>query len=216
MKTCKQGFEIITPLDNEYITKHIERCGRICYKSESNITDESAEKFIRGIIKRGHESVIEHYSFSVKFITDRSVTHEIVRHRIASYSQESQRYVKYAGNNELTFIEPSYLDFESDDQVDKLMCDLWRDTMLETEVGYNKMLENGATPEKARAVLPNSTRTEIIMTANLRSWRNFMKLRTDRTAHPQIRELSQQLLMELKKHIPVFFEDFDLGYKNEK
>lgn len=211
MKICKQGFEIITTLDNEYITKHIERCGRICYKSEANITDESAEKFIKGIIKRGHESVIEHYSFSVKFITDRSVTHEIVRHRIASYSQESQRYVKYAGNNELTFIEPVYLDFESDNNVEEYMCDLWKDAMVESECFYNKMLENGSTPEQARAVLPNSTRTEIIMTANLRSWRNFMKLRTDKTAHPQIRLLAQGLLIELKKQIPVFFEDFDIG-----
>jgi hypothetical protein len=96
MKIVKPSVEIIDNLNPREILKKLELCGRVCYKSEDKITPESAVKFISNIIKRGHESVIEHFSFSVKFIVDRGVSHEIVRHRIASYSQESTRYCNYS------------------------------------------------------------------------------------------------------------------------
>ena len=109
MKIIKPYIELEDKIDGQAILKKIERIGRTCYKSESNITDDSAERFIKNIIKNGHESVLEHVSITLRVICDRGVSHEIVRHRIASYSQESTRYCNYSKdnfNNELTFINP--------------------------------------------------------------------------------------------------------------
>lgn len=97
MKIIEPYVEIVTPIDGAAVVRHIERCGRVCYKSEDRITEDSAERFIRSILRRGHESVLEHYSLTVRFVVDRGVSHEIVRHRIASYSQESSRYCNYSG-----------------------------------------------------------------------------------------------------------------------
>lgn len=112
MKIIKPGFEFITPINGSVILKRLEECGRVCYKSEGKITDDSAPKFVAGIIKRGHEAVLEHCSFTVKFICDRGVSHEIVRHRMASYCQESTRYCNYSKDqfgSEITVIEPFFL-----------------------------------------------------------------------------------------------------------
>ena len=203
-------------------------CGRVCYKSEDRITADSAKRFVKSIIDRGHESVLEHFSFSVRFITDRSVTHELVRHRLASYSQESQRYVNYGGEkNGCTFIIPvwsclpegnidnscgdwywvSELNNNSYTFKPNRNEEIWLTSILNVERAYNELLKRGSTPEDARSVLPNSTKTEIIMTANLREWRHILKLRTSKAAHPQIRSLMIGLLKELQNKIPVIFDD---------
>jgi len=208
MKIIKPSVEIIDSFDGQDVIKKIELCGRVCYKSEDKITDDSAYKFIENIIKRGHESVLEHFSFSVKFICDRGISHEIVRHRIASYSQESTRYCNYSKDDfgsEITVIEPCFL------VPGTAGYDMWYRACLVAEQMYFKMLDWGCTPQEARVVLPNSLKTELVMTANIREWRHFLKLRTSPAAHPQMREVANLLLKELKQKVPVLFDDIKGG-----
>lgn len=204
MKVVNASFEIIDTIRPKEILKNIEKFGRVCYKSESNITEDSASPFISRIIKSGHESVIEHEKISVKIICDRGVSHEIVRHRIASYSQESTRYCNYIKDkfgNELTFIKPIFWAEESPEYK------IWCSSMENIEKTYMQLINLGARPEQARAVLPNSLKTEIIVTMNLREWRHFFKLRTSCRAHPQMREISIPLLQEFKVLLPCIFDD---------
>lgn len=206
MKIVDPSFYIIDAINPEAIIKKLEACGRICYKSEDKITEDSAESFIRGIIKRGHESVLEHVSISVRFICDRGVSHEIVRHRIASFSQESTRYCNYSKGDfgsEITVIRPNYLDSTG------IAWGIWKDACECAEREYFNLLQLGGTAQEARAVLPNSLKTELIMTANLREWRHFLKLRTSPAAHPQMRQIAIPLLSELKATLPVIFEDIN-------
>lgn len=206
MKEIRPSFEIMDDIDGAKILQKLERCGRVCYKSEDKITEGSAEKFIGMILKSGHESVLEHEKLTVKFICDRGVTHEIVRHRIASYSQERTRYCNYSKDkfgNELTFIRPCFWDDDSEEYA------VWKQAMEEIEKTYVKLISLGAKPEEARSILPNSLKTEIVCTMNLREWRHFFRLRTAERAHPQIREISVALLDELKKRIPVIFDDIN-------
>lgn len=204
MKIIKPSVEIIDKLTPEEILKKLELCGRVCYKSEDKITAESAVKFISNIVKSGHESVLEHVSFSVRFICDRGVTHEMVRHRIASYSQESTRYCNYSKEgfgSEITVIEPLYL------VPGTRAYNVWQTACELSEEMYFKLLNEGCLGQEARAVLPNSLKTEIIMTANIREWRHFLKLRTSKAAHPQIREVANMLLTELNFMLPSLFDD---------
>ena len=206
MKEIRPSFEIMDDIDGAEILQKLERCGRVCYKSEDKITEGSAEKFIGMILKSGHESVLEHEKLTVKFICDRGDTHEIVRHRIASYSQESTRYCNYSKDkfgNELTFIRPCFWADDSEEYA------VWKQAMEEIEKTYVKLISLGAKPEEARSILPNSLKTEIVCTMNLREWRHFFRLRTAERAHPQIREISVALLDELKKRIPVIFDDIN-------
>lgn len=209
MIIIKPSTEIITPVNGEEILKHIELCGRVCYKSEDKITDESAKNFVKSIIKRGHESVLEHYSITVRFICDRGVSHEIVRHRIASYSQESTRYCNYGNDNEITVIEPCFFNEGSKHFSDGeyTRYGAWYQAMEFAEKYYLTLIKAGCTPQEARSVLPNSLKTEVIMTANLREWRHFCKLRTAPAAHPQMREVAIPLLKEFQKQIPIVFDD---------
>lgn len=182
----------------------IEEYGRTCYKSEDHITEESADGFVRRILRKGHESVIEHEKLTARIICDRGVSHELVRHRLASYSQESTRYCNYSKGKfwkELTFIRPCFWPNDS------LQYNLWRSAMSTAEGVYMYLLENGAKPEEARSVLPNSLKTEVVMTANLREWRHFFRLRCAPAAHPQMREISNQLLAQAYAALPVIFED---------
>lgn len=204
MKVERASFEIIDTVRPSEILMNIEKFGRVCYKSESNITKDSAEPFITKIIESGHESVIEHEKISVKIICDRGVSHEIVRHRIASYSQESTRYCNYTKDkfgNELTFIKPIF--WSEDSQ----QYNIWCDSMKNIENTYMQLINLGVPPEQARTVLPNSLKTEIIVTMNLREWRHFFKLRTSKRAHPQMREISIPLLQEFKTLLPCVFND---------
>jgi thymidylate synthase (FAD) len=202
----KPSVEFITPVNGAVILSRIEECGRVCYKSEDKIKEGSAETFCRGLIKRGHEAVLEHCGFTVKFICDRGVSHEIVRHRIASYCQESTRYCNYSKgqfNGEITVIEPCYLDPRTEAWAS------WYAACATAETCYFNMLNFGCTPQEARAVLPNSLKTEVVMTANIREWRHFLKLRCSAAAHPQIREVATQLLKMCKEQIPVLFDDIE-------
>lgn len=204
MKIISPSFEILNLSDPDDMLKRLETYGRVCYKSESKITADSATSFIKAILEKGHESVIEHAIVTVKLICDRGVTHEIVRHRIASYSQESTRYCNYSKNmfgKELTFIKPFY--WESDTP----MYLIWVNQMKEIEESYMKLIELGATPEQARSVLPNSLKTEIVVTMNLREWRHFFRLRTSSNAHPQMREIIVPLYQEMSKRLPAIFTE---------
>ncbi|MFR4986820.1 MAG: FAD-dependent thymidylate synthase [Lachnospirales bacterium] len=208
MNIIKPSYVIEQELNECEMLKAIERAGRTCYKSENLVSEESAKKFVTNILKLGHESVIEHEKITVRIICDRGVSHEIVRHRIASYSQESTRYCNYCNDrfgNELTFIEPCF--FSSDSEEDIKNKQVWLDTMAIIEKNYNMLIENGAKPEEARAILPNSLKTEIVVTMNLRAWRHFFKLRADKSAHPQIREIANMILDEFKEKLPTIFGD---------
>lgn len=204
MKIIEPSVELIGEVDGKKIMKHIELAGRVCYKSESRISDDSAEKFIANIIKSGHESVIEHVSLTFKIICDRGVLAEITRHRLASFSVESTRYNDYSNgkfDGELTFIMPNF--WNEDDENFKI----WLDSMKIIEENYLLMRKNGARPEQARSILPNSLKTEIFMTANLREWRHFLKLRTSSRAHPQMREVALKIYEILREKLPVIFSD---------
>lgn len=204
MKIIQPSVEFVTPIDDGVILSRIEQCGRVCYKSEDRIKDGSAETFCRGIIKRGHEAVLEHCSFTVKFVCDRGVSHEIVRHRLAAYCQESTRYCNYSKGQfggEITVIKPCYL-LEG-----TAAYDAWKNACEAAERAYFDLLDIGLSAQEARAVLPNSLKTEICMTANIREWRHFFQLRCSPAAHPQMREVATQLLRESRAKIPVLFDD---------
>ena len=205
MKTIKAGYEILTPIDGKEILKSIEIAARTCYKSEDLITDESANKLVKKLIERGHEAMIEHApAISVKYTCDRGVSHELVRHRLCSWAQESSRYCNYSKDkfgNEITVIEPLFFNKNEGSY------DIWKHSCETAEKAYFELLDIGAKPEEARSVLPNSLKTEIVMTANIREWRHFFKLRTDKAAHPQIRELARPLLKEFQARIPLLFDD---------
>ncbi|MBR4224039.1 MAG: FAD-dependent thymidylate synthase [Oscillospiraceae bacterium] len=204
MRIIPPSCEIIGDIDGPAMVRRIELIGRVCYKSEDKITDTSAAKFIAMILKSGHESVLEHEKITVRVVCDRGVTHEIVRHRLASYSQESTRYCNYSKDKfggELTFIKPCYLEEGTD------TYRIWETAMQDAERSYLAMLEAGAKPEEARAVLPNSLKTELVMTMDIREWRHFFRLRTAMRAHPQMRELAQMILDNFRERIPVLFDD---------
>ena len=204
MKIIKPSVEFVTPVDGKVILPRIEECGRVCYKSEHKIAEGSAEKFCRGLIRRGHEAVLEHCSFTLRFICDRGVSHEIVRHRLAAYCQESTRYCNYSMEQfegQITVIEPCYLIPNTEAYV------TWQTACMMAETCYFNLLNFGLTPQEARAVLPNSLKTEVVMTANIREWRHFFKLRCSPAAHPQMREVATQALEMCRERIPVLFDD---------
>lgn len=211
MITVKPSIEIVSNNDYKEMLSKLEKIGRVCYKSEEKIAEGSAEKFLRGIIKRGHESVIEHESITVRITCDRGVTHEIVRHRIASYSQESTRYCNYTNDkfgSQISCIDiATGFSYDLNDENDRKKYEIWTKAMESAEKYYFELVEAGAKPEEARSILPNSLKTEIVMTMNLREWRHFIKLRTSKRAHPQIQEVANMILKEFARRFPIFFVD---------
>ncbi len=208
MQIIKAGYEILDPLNGEEILKKIERVARVCYKSEEKIGEGTAEKMVRALVKSKHEAMLEHFSFSVKFIVDRGVSHELVRHRVASFAQESTRYCNYGHEGEITVIEPCFWSWSKDG----IKYNEWLSACEMAESYYLSLLEMGATPQEARAVLPNSLKTEVVMTANLREWRHFFSLRACGSTgkpHPQMLEVAVPLLKEVKSLIPVVFDDLE-------
>ena len=189
-----------------YPLQLIEDAGRTCYKSEDQITAASAPIFVASILKRQHESVIEHASATVRFVCDRGVSHEIVRHRLASYSQESTRYCDYH-KGEVTFVIPPWICIDENKRGTNTTSVVWLEAMESAETSYKYLRAFGWKPEQARSVLPNSLKTELVMTANLREWRHFFRLRTAPAAHPQMREVAIPLLLEMQQRIPVVFDD---------
>ena len=200
MKIIKASYAIESCPSYEDALASFERAARTCYKSEDKITPGSAERLLKACITRGHESTIEHLSMSVRFIVDRGVSHELVRHRLAAFSQESTRYCNY-GRGEVTFIHPCFGWTEGS----TLQRD-WEFAMGQAEHTYLRMLGAGASPQEARSVLPNSLKTEIVMTANFREWRHVFRLRTSKAAHPQMREVMIPLCEEMRRTHPAFFE----------
>lgn len=197
MKIVEQSHEILSiPAD---LLKTIEKAGRTCYKSEDKITKDSVEKFVAMLIKRGHHAMIEFGDIIVKFITNRGITHELVRHRLCSFAQESTRYVNYGGK-QMEFIRPIWLEEDGPGAT-------WANAMWAAKDGYQSLIRSGWRPEQAREVLPNSLKTEIVMKANIREWRHILNLRTAKAAHPQMRALMRPLLEELKIKVPVVFDD---------
>lgn len=214
MKVIRASYEILTPISEGGISElqHIERIGRVCYKSEDAILSDgsSAKVFVGSLIKRQHEAMLEHGMLSIKFIVDRGVSHELVRHRIMSFAQESTRYCNYGKGkfgSEITVIEPCFL------EPHQSAWKTWHHACALAETSYFKMLNEGCQPQEARSVLPNSLKTEITLTGNYREWRHFFRLRAcDATgpAHPQMKEVTVPLLKELKEKLPVIFDDLEI------
>ena len=219
MKIINAGFEIIRPhMDGtearDAIYQLIEQAGRTCYKSESAITPESAAAFVQKIVKSHHEAMLEHASMTVKFIVDRGVSHELVRHRLASFAQESTRYCNYSKakfGEEITVIRPLWLK-------DELAMDIWEAACENAESAYFRLLHEGWTPQQARSVLPNSLKTEVIMTANMREWRHFFRLRAageTGAPHPQMLEVAVPLFKTVREYMPELFGDILLQEEKE-
>jgi len=212
MKITKPSVTIIKDKPAITILKNIERCGRLCYKSEHKITADSYKGFIKGLIVRNHLAVIEHESITAFVICDRGVSHEIVRHRIGSYCQESTRYISYKEGIEV--IEPCFWSSDWRDSAEGSvpMDDryaMWEAAMQDCEDCYRYLIDKGATPQEARSVLPNSLKTEIAITYNLREWRHFFETRCSKYAHPQIREVANMLLKGMKEYLPEIFGDIN-------
>jgi thymidylate synthase (FAD) len=229
MQIIKPNFYIEEGIDGISILKKIEKAGRTCYKSDDLITEDSARKFVAGLIRSGHEAMIEHESVTVTFVCDRGVSHEIVRHRIASYAQESTRYCNYGKEkfgSDLTFID---IRCTMQDEIGKTykhpvtkkdilitvnkVCywvETWLNAISFAEDRYMELVNSGCPAQLARSVLPNSIKTEIVVTMNLREWRHFFKLRAIGTTgkpHPQMVELAQPLLYDMAVSVPVVFDD---------
>lgn len=212
MNIITPSVKIVSCNDYKTMLEKLEKIGRVCYKSEGNIKEGSAERFIESILRRGHESVIEHESITVAVTCDRGVSHEIVRHRIASYSQESTRYCNYSQDKflgEITFVDIATGFKYTEQDYEKYV--VWMTACDVAEKFYFKLIELGAKPEEARSVLPNSLKTEIVMTMNLREWRHFFRLRSSSRAHPQMREVSDMILNEFVERFPIFFKDIKGG-----
>lgn len=208
MKLIEAYHEILTPINGKEL-KELEQIARVCYKSENLITEDgkSAENLISNLIKRGHEAMLEHKSLSVKFVCDRAISHELVRHRVASFAQESQRYCNYSKdkfNAEITFIQPWWLH-----EGDKGYSDFVK-ACQSAEDAYFDLLNEGWYAENARGVLPNAVKTEIVVTANYREWRHILNLRCDVAAHVDMRHLMTALCQELQQKIPIIFDDIKL------
>lgn len=227
MQLVKPSFAIEVCRPGGFALQNIERAGRTCYKSEAAITEESAAEFVAMIQKRGHESVIEHESATVRFVIDRGVSHELVRHRLCAFSQESTRYCNYKGG--VSFVLPPWCAFptgdygnDNDRDSDVVCCRegglrfsfssvdpgfAWLNAMQDSERAYLELLTQDWTPQQARSVLPNSLKTEIVVTANLREWRHIFKLRCAKSAHPQMREIMCPLRGAMAACVPVIFDD---------
>jgi len=214
MILIKPSFTIETPdFVFDGMLERIERAGRTCYKSEGKIAKDTAESFVAAILARGHTSVIEHESISVRIICDRGVSHELVRHRIAAFSQESTRYCDYT-KGQVCFVIPPWTDFRPgqynfasvNDAAVASVDTAWLYLMARAEIAYNALRALGQSPQQARAVLPNSLKTEIVITANLREWRHIFHLRTSKQAHPQMREIMVPLAEALQKKLSIVFD----------
>lgn len=202
MKIISPDFTFVDSINGNAILKKLEAAGRTCYKSEDKITEDSAINFVRNLIKRGHESVLEHVSITVRIITDRGISHEIVRHRLASYSQESTRYCNYK-DKEIEFVLPYDIDPETK------IFDYWKLSCQSSEADYKVLIAKGVAPQTARSVLPNCLKTELVMTCNLREWRHFFKMRCAPGAHPDMKYLATIMLHDFQEKIPVVFDDIE-------
>jgi thymidylate synthase (FAD) len=222
MRIIEPGFELLFTEQLNDITKRLERIARTCYKSEDRISEGSDLKLIQTLLSRKHFPMFDHVSISVRVICDRGVTHEIVRHRIAAYAQESTRFCNYSKarfGNHLTFIKPCFFpdipcgEFDGPKDFEERLSPAevnWLAAISESEHRYINLLNLGCKPEEARSVLPNSLKTEIVMTLDLTAWHHFFELRTGKAAHPQMREIAIPMLEEFKANVPLVFDDIEV------
>lgn len=212
MKIIDPFFDVLNMPAGTDVLKHIELAARTCYKSEEKITADSAGKLLRALLKSGHHSVFEHVGASVRVVCDRGISHEIVRHRLCAFSQESTRYANYAKDKfgqEITVIRPFFWDAQSD------AFQAWKDQMESAEKAYLALITGGASAQEARSVLPNSLKTEIVITANMREWRHIFKLRCAVASHPQIRQVMLPLLDRFRSEVPVIFDDLYAAFRSD-
>ena len=205
MKIVKPGWRVLTKTNELSMYKDLERIARTCYKSEDKISPDgkSAENLIRMLVKSGHYAMLDHVHISVLFQVDRGISHELVRHRMAAFAQESTRYCNYSKEkfgNEITVVEPYFFK-------DCARYSIWKDACENAEKAYFDLLSTGASPQEARSVLPNSLKTEIVVTADVTEWRHIFEQRCSPKAHPQMREVMLPLLEHLAKKYPLFFAD---------
>ena len=208
-----QSAEILFPHaeNGEACLKAIEHAGRNCYASYDKVTEDSYKTFVANLLKRGHETPTEFADMTVAIVTSRAVLAELTRHRLASFCVESQRYIQEAKTGDITFIKPLwYDDAEEDDN-----SAIWHSTMRMIEQSYKHQIDNGAKPQDAREVLPNSTACRIIMKANLREWRHVFDLRCSSAAYPPMRELMKDILRQAHDRIPIIFDDLYEKYISE-
>lgn len=208
MKIVKPRYEILTPISEGGVKElqNLERAARTCYKSEGLIKEDgsSAKELIQKLIQSGHYAMLEHGGFSVRFIVDRASSHDFVRHRIASFAQESTRYCNYSKKKfgkEITVVDPGYFG------EDNVNYSVWLAAMHSAEDGYFLLLDQGMSPQEASVVLPHSLKVEMVMTANYREWRHFFDLRARKNVRPQIQAVTIPLLQEMRKRIPILFDD---------
>lgn len=189
-------------LDGTAMLRRIEYATRVSHRSEDAITSNSYIRLLRSVVfEHGDLSVIEHEKVTVEAVVDRGITHEWVRHRLFSYTQESTRFVNYKKKGgEAKFIKPTFGQGPA-------VNEIWAVHMEATEKAYMQLIDNGIAPQLARSVFPNSLAAKIIVTGNLRSWRHFFIMRTSKETHPQMKQVTLPLLQEFKATIPVIFED---------
>ena len=213
MRLIKPKVEILDNINGEDILKRIEQVARTCYKSEDKISEDSssARKLVTNLINSKHEAMLEFVDITVKFTCSRSIAQEITRHRLASFAMESQRFCAYNKDkfgNEVTFVLPSWVN-------DNESTELFIQTLKNTELTYFELLNKGLKAQESREVLPNATKTELNMKANLREWRHFFNLRCSQAAHPDIRVLALDLLKQFHDRIPIIFDDLYNKYYAE-
>lgn len=230
MKLVKPSVNIMDEVDGNKILKKLERCARVCHKSEEHIKEDSAEKLLRGIMKKGHESVIEHSSLTTHIICDRSTAQQLTRHRIAAYSVESQKYCDYKGlqvicppsiqgNQPNCDVEIElnnlYYKHEEKSLVD-FKTQIWCRAITQSYVVYKELRKRGVPSEDARSVLPNATKTEVVSTFNMRTWRHVLNISCDKHAQWQIRDIMMLVLRTFHQNIPVLFDDIYEKYYGNK
>jgi len=205
----KPSATIESPFRRNDLLSLIEKAGRTCYKSEDKITEDSASRFLDSIMKKGHLSVIEHFSVTVRFVIDRGVSHELVRHRLCAFSQESTRYCNYKGG--VAFIIPPWVSLMPGEYTERDLSSVtgmshqWVLAMIWAEHFYKLLIDNKWSPQQARSVLPNSLKTEIVTTANLREWKHIFSLRCSKAAHPQMQEVMLPLEALFQLQVPEIF-----------
>jgi len=227
MKLVKPSIKFLNMTPDPLLA--IERAGRTCYKSEEKISKGSAERFVKMLLDRDHHAMIEHAAASYKAITCRGVTHEIVRHRLFSFAQESTRWCNYSKDG-VTFLIPPWVDLPATTEGKKGFLDdenryqgwtpplvknelRWVRHMIACEEAYLGAIKDGWIAQKARGLLPIDVKTEIVITGNMREWRHFFKLRTHKDSHPQMQEVANMVLKDIQSRIPILFDEFDENNK---
>lgn len=221
MKIIEPNVEILSNINGDEILKHLELCARNCYKSESNITEDttSAIKMINKLIELDHTAMLEHFNITIKLLCDVGTYKDLTRHRHCSFAIESTRYCNYSKGkfgNEISVIKPCNMDENSG------IYHTWLKAMNDMERAYMQMAEIGATPDQLRMILPHSTAASVILTANIREWRHIFNLRCAKAAHPSVRQIMLMTLNEFHNKIPVLFDDlyeqfkFDIDDVNNK